>query len=336
VSDRGQRYRPHIGWTGDTGAADAGVVSVVSGDHSRANALAAVFGADGHDDLDRALADPRVSAVYVSSINSAHHRQELTAIAARKHVLCEKQLALNAAEANELIDAARRAGVILATNHHMRNSLPHRLMRDAVAAGDIGTPVAAIVQHAVRLPLAAQRWRTSDPGAGAGAALDLAVHDADCLRFTLSQDPQTVMATTTSGLMTAPSIDETISGTAIFGEDIHASFVESFVTGHASTQIQILGTDGALVGLGIQSMQPVGTLLHVCNGTPRTVELGRREDLYVVGVRRFVAAALGGGPPAATGADGAWSLAFATAALESADKGLRCRVIPPRLGASVA
>lgn len=305
---------------------DATVVSVVSADRERARSFAQPLGARGLDDLEQALSDPAVAAVYISSVNHQHYDQARKAIAAGKHVLAEKPLALRVEEAKELVGAAERAGVVLATNHHMRNSVPHRLMREAVAAGDIGVPVAAVVQHAVRLPAPARRWRTSDPTAGAGVALDITVHDADCLRFVLGEDPSTVQAAVTDGLMTARGIDETITGTAQFGGGVHASFLESFVSGHAPTRLDILGTEGALLGSGIQSMSPVGTLTRVHGSDHRPVDLGEREDLYIVGVRRFIAAARGQGAPPASGADGVWSLAFATAALHSAHTGTRQKV----------
>ncbi|WP_394378335.1 Gfo/Idh/MocA family protein [Saccharopolyspora spinosa] len=302
---------------------DAAVVSVVSGDLARAQDVAAPFGARGHDELTVALSDPDVDAVYISSINSAHHDQALAAIAVSKHVLCEKPLALTVAEAQELVDAAEKAGVVFATNHHMRNSVPHRLIRDAIAAGDIGEPVAVNVRNAIRLPPAARRWRTTDSAAGAGVALDLTVHDADCLRFVLNADPLTVVAHTSSGHMTRVGIDETISGSAEFVSGVHASFVESFVTGHAPTCLEVFGTEGALIGTGIQSMSPVGTLTHVGPAGSRKIDLGTREDLYVVGVRRFIEAVRGEAEPPASGQDGVWSLAFARAALEAARTGHR-------------
>jgi 1,5-anhydro-D-fructose reductase (1,5-anhydro-D-mannitol-forming) len=309
---------------------DATVVGVLSSDLARAQKAAIPFGARAHDDIAAALDDPAVDAVYVSSVNALHHAQASAAIKAGKHVLCEKPLALTAVEAADLVTSAKRAGVTFATNHHMRNSVPHQKMREAVRAGDIGEPVSVIVQHAVQLPRAAQRWRTVDPSAGAGVVLDITVHDADCLRFVLDRDPETVTAQTSSGRMTSDGIDETVSGTARFGGNVLAGFVETFVSGHAPTRLAVLGTEGALLGEGIQSMQPVGTLSRIHGTHHEEVVLGEREDLYVVGVRRFQAAIRGEGQPAATGADGVWSVAFAEAVLQSANNGHSSHVeVPP-------
>jgi 1,5-anhydro-D-fructose reductase (1,5-anhydro-D-mannitol-forming) len=295
------------------------VISVVSGNLDRAEAMASPLGATGHDQLPRALNDPAVDAVYISSINSAHHAHALVALAAGKHVLCEKPLSLTVDQAEELVEVAERSGLVLGTNHHMRNSAPHELMRRAIAAGDIGEPVAALVQHAVQLPKSAQRWRTRDPDSGAGVALDITVHDADALRFVLNCDPLTVLAHTGSGRMSTNGIDETISGVAMFDNGLPVSFLESFVTGHAPTRLQVLGTEGAMTGEGIQSMKPVGTLTRARAGRSDHIDLGKREDLYTIAVRRFESAVRHESEsPAATGRDGVWSLAFATAALRSA------------------
>ena len=72
------------------------------------------------------LADPAVKAVYISSTNELHCAQVLSAAAAGKHVLCEKPLALTVADAVAMADACGRAGVVMATNHHLRNAATHR------------------------------------------------------------------------------------------------------------------------------------------------------------------------------------------------------------------
>jgi len=118
------------------------------------------------------LADPRVDSVYVSTTNELHKAQTLAAAAAGKHVLCEKPLALSVAAAREMIAACAAAGVVLGTNHHLREAASHRKIRELVRSGAIGKPRFAKVFHAGLLPPHLQGWRLRDPGAGAGAILD--------------------------------------------------------------------------------------------------------------------------------------------------------------------
>ena len=82
----------------------------------------------------------------------------------------------------------------MGTNHHLRNAGAHRAMREAIATGRIGKPLAARVFHAVYLPPHLQGWRIDRPEAGGGVVLDITVHDADTLRFVLGDDPVEVVA----------------------------------------------------------------------------------------------------------------------------------------------
>ena len=92
-------------------SADAGdVLWVVSGSASRATTFAKSNAiAQSGTDLAVALADPAVHAVYISSTNEKHHAQAMAAIAAGKHILCEKPLATSIADANDMVRAAEAA-----------------------------------------------------------------------------------------------------------------------------------------------------------------------------------------------------------------------------------
>src|SRR4051812_22163193 len=87
------------------------VASVVSRSPARAAQLIKAAGAGARPaTLDQALNDPRVDAVYISSVNRDHHPQAMAAIAAGKHVFCEKPIALRSQDAAEMVEAAQRAG----------------------------------------------------------------------------------------------------------------------------------------------------------------------------------------------------------------------------------
>ncbi|MFX5245081.1 Gfo/Idh/MocA family oxidoreductase, partial [Acinetobacter baumannii] len=79
--------------------------------------------------------------VYVSADNELRHAQVLAAAAAGKHVLCEKPLALTVQQALDMVRACRAAGVVLGTNHHLRNAATHRRMRELVRDGAVGQPL---------------------------------------------------------------------------------------------------------------------------------------------------------------------------------------------------
>jgi len=122
----------------------------------------------------------------------------LAAAVAGKHVLCEKPLALTLDDAVAMRDACAAAGVVMGTNHHLRNAATHRTMRRLLGEGAIGRPLAARVFHAVSLPADLRTWRVQRPDAGGGVPLDITVHDADALRFLLDDEVVEVGALTAS------------------------------------------------------------------------------------------------------------------------------------------
>jgi predicted dehydrogenase len=74
----------------------------------------------GYASLDELLEDPAVRAVHVTSPNQLHHRQVLAILAAGRHVICEKPLAMTSAESGELVAAARSSGLVNAVNFNLR------------------------------------------------------------------------------------------------------------------------------------------------------------------------------------------------------------------------
>ena len=102
-------------------------------DEARRLAIPTAYGS--YDEL---LADPAIDAVYIPLPNFLHREWVLAAVAAGKHVLCEKPLAITADEAQEMVDAARAAGVVLAEGfmygHHPRYDRLHEVVR----SGEIG------------------------------------------------------------------------------------------------------------------------------------------------------------------------------------------------------
>lgn len=268
-----------------------------------------------------------IDAVYIATTNDLHCAQHLASIAAGKHVLCEKPLALNLADARKMVAAARKAGMIMGTNHHLRNSGAHRAMRDAVAAGKIGQPLFARVFHAVYLPPHLQGWRINRPETGAGVVMDITVHDADTLRFVLGQEPESVTAMLQSAGLASAGLEDGVMGTIRFAGGLLAQFHDAFTVKFGGTGFEVHGTEGSLIGTNVMTQSMPGEVLHRHAHGEALLALDH-ENIYQRSVRNFMGAMRGKGAPSATGEDGVRSLAVALAALESARTGSVAKIDP--------
>ena len=304
---------------------DGEVVAVLSSDAERGRRFAADNGiATSHTRLEDLLADAAVDAVYISTTNELHCAQTLAAAAAGKHVLCEKPLALTVTDAVRMVAACRDAGVVMGTNHHLRNAATHRTMREAIQAGRIGKPLAARVFHAVYLPPHLQGWRIDRPDAGGGVVLDITVHDADTLRFVLDDEPVEVVALEqTAGL--AKGLEDGVMAVVRFGSGVVAQLHDAFTVRHAGTGFEVHGSEGSLVARDVMTQRPVGEVVLRNEQGSEALPLDH-ENLYARSLREFHGAIRGQGRPAATGEDGVRSLALALAVRKSAREGRRVRL----------
>ncbi|KAF0114818.1 MAG: oxidoreductase-like protein [Rhodobacteraceae bacterium] len=303
-------------------AAGQDVAAVVSTSAARAEEFARMNGIPGAETrLETVLDDPSIPAVYISSTNEKHHDQALAAIAAGKHVLCEKPLAMTVAEAEEMVRAADGAGRVFATNHHLRCSGSHRAIRDLIRAGRIGRVLSLRLFHAVHLPPHLQGWRIDNPEAGGGVIPDITVHDADVARFLLDETPVSVVAQLgTSGMGqgvedSAMSVWAMPSGAMVLS---HESFTHPF----AGSGLEAHGTEGSIFASGVMTQAPVGEITLVTAAGREAVPYSA-HDLYLQSVQDFLAAVAGLGQPAATGKDGIASLTVALAVREAARTGQR-------------
>lgn len=306
---------------------DGEVAAVMSSSADRAKSYAKENGIPAAYSSVDALLSADIDAVYISTTNELHLEQALAAATAGKHVLCEKPLALNTADARRIVAACKKAGVVMGTNHHLRNAGAHRAMREAIASGRIGKPIAARVFHSVYLPANLQGWRIAKPEAGGGVVLDITVHDADTLRFVLSDDPVEVTAVTQSAGMAGSGLEDGAMCVWRFKSGVIAQSHEGFTTKYAGTGFEVHGSDGSLFARDVMTQKPIGSVTLRTEAGDEELSFDR-EDLYTRSMRAFHAAIRGEGAPAATGEDGVWSLAAAEAALESAKSGRTQKIEP--------
>jgi 1,5-anhydro-D-fructose reductase (1,5-anhydro-D-mannitol-forming) len=302
------------------------IVAVMSSDQARADQYAQANQiSKAYSSLDALLADARVGAVYISTTNELHKGQTLAAAKAGKHVLCEKPLAVDLADAKEMVAACARAGVVMGTNHHLRNAGTHRKIRELIASGAIGKPLFARVFHAVYLPPHLQGWRLNKPAAGGGVILDITVHDADTLRFLLDAEPVEAVAMSQQANLASGELEDGAMSVLRFSNDVLVQLHDAFTVKHAGTGVEIHGTEGSIVARDVMTQRPVGQVFLRDASGEREIPV-EHGNLYSRALEAFNAAVRGEGQPSASGEDGVRSLATALAVLESTRTGRRVAI----------
>jgi predicted dehydrogenase len=170
------------------------VVSVAARDPQRAARFAEKHGiARTHASYDELLADPDIDAVYNPLPNSLHGQWTIRALEAGKHVLCEKPLTSNAAEAAAVADVADQSGLVLMEAFHYRY---HPLMIRAVEAvqgGEIGE--LRHIEAWMQVPLFKRSDIRFRPDLAGGATMDLGCYTIHQLRSITGEEPEVTGAT---------------------------------------------------------------------------------------------------------------------------------------------
>ena len=137
---------------------------------------------------------PDVDAVFIATPDALHLADVLDCVRYNKPALVEKPMAMNAAEARQMVEAAQAANVLLGVAHVMRFEDSVRWFRERVASGAIGRPVLARAAFVAPLLNSARTW-INDPRLATGGPLaDIGVHCFDTLRYVLDDEIQSVMA----------------------------------------------------------------------------------------------------------------------------------------------
>jgi predicted dehydrogenase len=226
---------------GARGAGQVDVVAVGSRDGAKAQTYAGEHGiAKAHGSYEALLEDTDVDAVYISLPNGMHHEWTMRALAAGKHVLCEKPYTRHPAEAVEAFDAAEAAGLVLMEafmyRHHPQSATIQRLVRD----GAVGRVLA--VKAVFSFPLADLTNVRALPELDGGALMDVGCYCVKFARMAAGRAPTRVSA---AARWAASGVDETLAGTLEYAGGAIAQIACSLATSF-NQSAQIIGTDGAI------------------------------------------------------------------------------------------
>ena len=288
--------------TGDDRLADVAVTVLGARDRARAEDAASRWGVptvvDTYSDV---WTHPDVDAVYIATPAGYHHEHTLAALAAGRHVLCEKPIASNAIEAAEMVEAARDANRVLMEAFHWRHHPLVAQMRRIIDSGELGDVHHAEARFVLpdgHIPRTDIRW---DHSIGGGSLMDLGCYPVQWVRWLFGPEPAVTRAEATESI---PGIDGRITADLAWpgGRTAH---VESSMIGpdaEGDSRLVVHGSAGTMTVRNPLAPQFGGAL------SVSTADGERSEDVdpsatYLHQLVRFRAAVLEGADPITHGAD---------------------------------
>ena len=295
------------------------VVAVASRDAQRAETYAAEHGiATAHGSYETLLADPDVEAVYISLPNGMHHEWTMQALAAGKHVLCEKPYTRHPGEAEEAFDAADAAGLVLAEafmyRHHPQTAAVARLVAD----GAVGRLCA--VKATFTFPLHDLSDVRALPELDGGALMDVGCYCVSGIRL-LAGEPEHVRGEQVTG---TTGIDMAFHGTLRCADDVVGQFEASFRSPQRQS-LEAVGEDGVLVVEAPWRLDWGGSVTLRRDGETEVVEV-EGADSYTRELENLADAIEGGAPALLGRADAVGQARVIDALYRSAASGTRIAV----------
>jgi predicted dehydrogenase len=233
-----------------------------------------------------------VDAVFVTTPNACHLADVRLAIRHGKPVLCEKPMGVNADECQEMVEASRRAGVLLGVAQIFRFEESTAWLRQQVAAGHIGRIVFARCEFSFPGgPGHARAWINDPAVAGGGPIADVGVHCIDSLRYILQDEVVRVSARGFQDRLSG-GLEAAAALTLEFSRGTLGTVLVSFRAGYR-TPLELVGEAGVLRGDDVLNVErPVTLELRRSGSVPET-ESVFNQYAYAKQVDAFAAAVEG-------------------------------------------
>jgi len=292
---------------------DVEIAGIFDENKERGEKFAGIFATTYYADITELL-NRDIDAVIVTSENARHKEHVIAAAKAGKHVLCEKPIATDIGDAQEMIRACRENGVILQTAFPVRFNSAVIRAKQMIAEGKLGTILAIKGTNRGRNP---GGWFADPALSGGGAVIDHTVHVVDLMRWFMSAEVKEVYAEIDSRLSDTP-IDDCGILTMEFDNGAFATLDCSWSRNKqyptwGDVTLDIVGS------LGTLTIDAFRQRLHVYTDTSGYRHHFWGDDMDAGLIRDFVQTVREGKEEASiTGEDGLRAVEVALAAYESA------------------
>ena len=299
--------------------AEVVVAAVAARDASRAQAFAAKHHiARVHESYEALIADPDIDAVYNPLPNGLHGRWTRAALAAGKHVLCEKPFTANADEAREIADlAAQSDRVVMEAFHYRYHPLALRV-EEIIASGELGK--LERVETAMCFPLPKFSDIRYNYSLAGGATMDAGCYAVHMARTFGGGTPEVVSA---QAKLRDPQVDRAMTAELLFAEG-HTGRVRCSMWSSDLLRIsaKVVGEHGELRVLN-PVLPQMFHRLSVRSADGKRVERFSRRPTYAYQLDAFAAAVLRGEPVKTTPADAVETMTVIDAIYRAAGLPLR-------------
>jgi 1,5-anhydro-D-fructose reductase (1,5-anhydro-D-mannitol-forming) len=244
-------------------------------------------GAVAFTDLREALADPKIDAVYVASPVALHAQQTIASLRAGKHVLCEKPVALDLAQAETMAAAARECGRLLGIAYYRR--LYPKLMRakELVAAGAIGRPVLVEANYHGWLESPDRGWLKDPALAGGGPLYDVGSHRIDACNYLFGKPLRATGLL--SNALHELAVEDSATTLIEYAGGVHAVVDVRWNSRIQRDQFRVIGSEGEI---SLDMLNGPSLRLLDAQGKLTEQELAAHANVHYPAVENFVAAVL--------------------------------------------
>ena len=204
------------------------------------------FGVAAHASVDDLFADPAIDLVVVGTPPSTHAEIVLSALAAGKHVVCEKPFALRLADVDTMLAAARSAGRTLTVYQSRRWDPDFVALRRAVESGAVGRPF-HLESFIGGYGHPCSYWHSHEPISG-GTIFDWGSHYFDWTLLLFPEPVATVSAVAQTLVWQDVTNSDHVNVDLRFADGSQASFLHSDIATALKPKWYLLGTGGAIVG----------------------------------------------------------------------------------------
>jgi 1,5-anhydro-D-fructose reductase (1,5-anhydro-D-mannitol-forming) len=286
----------------------SGIVACAASSLARARTFADRFGVPRcHEDYRALVRDAEVDAVYVATPNDLHHPVVLAAADAGKHVLCEKPLALRVDEGRAMVEACRRAGVLLRVGFYLRLEAIMARIRALLQSGAIGDH-RAIAMSRNGPALLRAGWRLE--AAQGGALFDMAVHLLDLVEW-LSGEALAELAASSHPDRRDGYADDTVAILGRLRSGCAVQLRASRETPHAANDLVIEGDRGMIATSALRWADSYE--LRITDDAGTRVETIAATPAYALELQYFEREMAGEACGLAAGEDGVRAIVLAEA-----------------------